>query len=206
MARRSFLRSANVESAELWRQVGEYLLLRRLRMGFKNPIDVQRAGGPTYATIQKHERGEIASTASLDQHATALQLSSVDVLRAVLAADATQHPISAEQSRLVDRYDRMNPIGRAALLTMAEALAGAQPAIPTHRRQPQTAVVRHASVTLSATGDSTGTPPIFRYHPPAALSAAALRPRSPVRPARSSESTRRPTPPRSPSGHRTATP
>lgn len=75
--------NVNVTPDELWRAVGEALLQLRHRRGWK-PIDVERAGGPSYKTVQAIEHGQVGTVQSLTQHATALNVSIVDVIQAVL--------------------------------------------------------------------------------------------------------------------------
>ncbi|MGE0041505.1 MAG: hypothetical protein AB7H88_21585 [Vicinamibacterales bacterium] len=106
------------DDAAVWRAVGELLLVLRTRRGW-NAIDIDRAGGPNYSTVQEQERGLIRSTASLHKHATALGVSVEDVLREVLGG---QEQWTAEEARLVRKYRTTTVEGRSALVAMAQAL------------------------------------------------------------------------------------
>jgi hypothetical protein len=108
-----------VDLEELLQAVGEHLQRARLQRKWK-PIHVERAGGPTYKTVQAIENGEAGHFESLEKFAKALELSIVDVLYAVLASRET--PLSPEAALLVRRFNETTVAGRQALLAMATAL------------------------------------------------------------------------------------
>lgn len=114
-----FYNVANVTTAELWQSVGEELQRARLRRKWK-PLDVERADGPSYKTVQAIEAGDVGTVESLDKYARALHLSIVDVLYSVLASRET--PLSPEASQIVRRFSETTIAGRAALLQVANAL------------------------------------------------------------------------------------
>jgi hypothetical protein len=108
---------------EMCQAVGEHLQRARLARKWK-PIDVERAGGPSYKTVQAIENGEAGNFESLHKCATALQLSIVDVLYAVLAA--RERPLSPEAAHIVQKFNEATIAGRTALLSVASALPPAQ--------------------------------------------------------------------------------
>ena len=116
--------NAGVTPEDLWRAVGESLLLHRNRRGW-NASDVERHGGPSYKTVQKHERGDIANVEKLAMHTEALGLSLVDVLRAAL--DRTSVPLSPEAAQIVRKFESTTLQGRQALLTVAQLLPDVAP-------------------------------------------------------------------------------
>jgi len=113
----------DVNSSEMWQAVGEQLQRARLLRKWK-PIDVERAGGPSYKTVQAIENGEAGNTESLEKCARALNLSIVDVLYAVLASRET--PLSPEAAHIVRKFTETTIAGRTALLSVANALPPAQ--------------------------------------------------------------------------------
>lgn len=115
----------NVTPEELWSAVGETLQRARLSRKLK-PMDVERAGGPSYKTVQAIEAGDVGTVDSLDKCARALGLSLVDVLYAVLASRET--PLSPEAAQIVRRFSETTIAGRAALLQVANALPSHVPA------------------------------------------------------------------------------
>ena len=122
----------NVTPTEMWHAVGEHLQRVRLRRKLK-PIDVERADGPSYKTVQAIENGEAGTTDGLDKYARALQLSIVDVLHDVLATRET--PLSPEAAQIVRKFNETTIAGRQALLMVANALppapsASGTPPIP----------------------------------------------------------------------------
>jgi len=114
-----FYNVTSVTSAEMWQSVGEELQRARLRRKWK-PLDVERAGGPSYKTVQAIEAGDVGTVESLDKYARALHLSIVDILYSVLASRET--PLSPEASQIVRRFSETTIAGRAALLQVANAL------------------------------------------------------------------------------------
>jgi hypothetical protein len=118
-----------VTPAELWKAVG--VALQRARLDrHEKPIDVERAGGPTYKTVQAIEAGDAGTVDSLEKCARALDLSIVDVLHAVLESRVT--PLSPEAAQIVRKFAETTVAGRTALLATANALplAEAPPAPP----------------------------------------------------------------------------
>lgn len=83
-------------------------------------MDVERAGGPSYKTVQAIEAGDIGTVDSLDKCATALGLSLVDVLSSVLTAQLT--PLSPEAAQVVRKFAETTVEGRHALVAIAKAL------------------------------------------------------------------------------------
>lgn len=113
----------NVTSTEMLQAVGEELQRARLARKWR-PIDVERAGGPSYKTVQAIENGEAGNFESLDKCAAALQLSIVDVFYSVLASRET--PLSPEAAHIVQKFSQTTIAGRTALLSVANALPPAQ--------------------------------------------------------------------------------
>jgi hypothetical protein len=122
-----FFYPARVTAEELWRRVGEILLLHRTRRGWDR-IDVQRAGGPNYATVEKIELGQIGQVEKLEQTIAALGLDLPGVLRAAL--DTGGVAMSPEAAQLVSVFTRTTVQGRQALLQVAQALPLVEPEPP----------------------------------------------------------------------------
>jgi hypothetical protein len=116
--------NVTVTPAELWKAVGQALQRARLDRHEK-PIDVERAGGPTYKTVQAIEAGDAGTVDSLEKCARALDLSIVDVLHAVLESRVT--PLSPEAAQIVRKFAETTVAGRTALLATANALPLAEP-------------------------------------------------------------------------------
>jgi hypothetical protein len=111
--------NVTVTPAELWKAVG--VALQRARLDrHEKPIDVERAGGPTYKTVQAIEAGDAGTVDSLEKCARALDLSIVDVLHAVLESRVT--PLSPEAAQIVRKFAETTVAGRTALLATANAL------------------------------------------------------------------------------------
>lgn len=125
--------NGGVKPEQLWRAVGEILLLARSRKGW-NASDVERHGGPSYHTVNKNERGGAGSVSVLTQHADALGLSIVDVLRSAL--EQSEQPLTPEAAALVRKFEATTVAGRQALLALAQALPDAEPEPPGPRRLP----------------------------------------------------------------------
>lgn len=116
--------NVTVTSAEMWQAAG--LVLQRARLDRKwKPIDVERAGGPTYKTVQAIEDGRVGNVKNLEKFAEALQISLVDVLHGVLASRVT--PLSPEAAQVVRKFAETTVAGRTALLAMANALPHGEP-------------------------------------------------------------------------------
>lgn len=116
--------NAGVTPEDLWRAVGEILLVHRTRKKW-NPIDVERHGGPTYKTVQAIELGDVGRVDMLARHAEALGLSIVDVLRSAL--DQSKSKISPEAARIVRKFQATTVEGREALMALARALPDEKP-------------------------------------------------------------------------------
>ena len=96
--------------------------LQRARLSRKwKPIDVERAGGPSYKTVQAIENGEAGNIESLDKCARALGFSIVDVLYAVLTSRET--PLSPEAAHIVRKFNETTIAGRQALLSVGKRIA-----------------------------------------------------------------------------------
>lgn len=120
--------NVDVTSAELWKAVGKALKLRRVEMNWR-PIDVERAGGPSYKTVQAIEAGDAGTVESLDKCARALELSIVDILQAVIESKLT--PLTPEAAHVVRKFNQMTVRGRSAIVALADALPrAASPAVP----------------------------------------------------------------------------
>jgi hypothetical protein len=111
----------------MWRALGKYLRDARLDRQLR-PTDVERAGGPSYKTVQAIEDGQAGNTESLDKYATALGLQLPDIINAVLEARET--PLSPEAAYIVKIFNETTIAGRAALLAMANALPPARSDVP----------------------------------------------------------------------------
>lgn len=126
--------NAGVTPEELWRAVGEMLLVQRNRRNW-NASDVERHGGPTYKTVQAIEKGRVGRVDNLARHAEALGLSLVDLLRAALSK--TNKALSPEAEQVVRKFERTTVEGRQALLALAQALPDAAEAtLEAPRRSP----------------------------------------------------------------------
>lgn len=104
---------------ELWRAVGEALLVQRTRRQW-NASDVERIGGLTYKTVQKIEQGRAGRVDKLTAYADALGLSIVDVIESVLSQE--REPLSPEAVQIVRKYAQTTVKGRTALVALAQAL------------------------------------------------------------------------------------
>jgi hypothetical protein len=111
--------NVDVTPGEMWQAVGKMLQHARVDRNWR-PIDVERAGGPSYKTVQAIEAGDIGTVESLDKCAGALDLSIVDILQSVLASTIT--PLSPEAAQVVRKFTQTTVAGRTALLSMAHAL------------------------------------------------------------------------------------
>lgn len=111
---------SRVTNEEFWRAVGEFLLIQRTRKGL-NPIDIDRAGGPDYATVQSIEKGKVGQTRTLEGHANALGMSLPDLFRAVLSSEDTE-PATPELTQVVKKFRSTDVLGRQAMLALAQAL------------------------------------------------------------------------------------
>jgi transcriptional regulator with XRE-family HTH domain len=111
--------NVDVTPAELRQGVGQALERARLNRKWK-PIDVERAGGPSYKTVQAIENGDLGTVESLEKCARALGVSIVDVLYSVLASRET--PLSPEAAQIVRIFSETTVAGRTALLALANAL------------------------------------------------------------------------------------
>lgn len=115
--------NAGVNPDDLWRAVGEILLVRRNRLKW-NTSDVMRHGGPNYKTVGAIERGKVGRVGELTRHAEALGLSIVDVLRSALDKSSTK--LTPEAAAVVRHFERTTVAGRQALVTTAQALPDAE--------------------------------------------------------------------------------
>lgn len=111
-----------VTTAEMWQAVAKELAHARVDRKWR-PMDVQRAGGPSYKTVQVIDAGDIGTVETLDKYATALGLALVDVLYSVLESRKT--PLSPEAAFLVRRYTETTIEGRTALIALGHALPDA---------------------------------------------------------------------------------
>jgi len=122
--------NVSVTSSEMWLLVGRHLERARLDRKWRS-IDIERAGGPSYKTVQAIDGGDAGTVDSLEKYARALDLSIVDILQAVLASTVT--PLSPEAAQLVRKFNETTVAGRQALLAMALALPSegeSRPPIP----------------------------------------------------------------------------
>lgn len=119
--------NVSVTPSEMWLLVGRHLERARLDRKWR-PIDIERAGGPSYKTVQAIDAGDAGSVTSLEKYARALDLSIVDILQAVLAT--TETPLSPEAARLVRKFNGTTVDGRQALLMMEHALPWAVETMP----------------------------------------------------------------------------
>jgi hypothetical protein len=128
----------------MWNEVGKILEQTRIQRKLR-PMDVERAGGPSYKTVQAIDNGQIGNVESLDKYARALKLSIVDILHDVLAAKTTA--LSPEAAQVVRKFVQTTVEGRTAMLSVANALplAAATSGVP--------------STTTDAAAPSKGRPP-----------------------------------------------
>jgi hypothetical protein len=111
--------NVSVTPGEMWRDVGKVLRDARLDKHL-TPLDVERAGGPTYKTVQAIEDGRAGNVRNLEKCAAAPQLSIVDVLYAVL--NSRERPLSPEAAQIVRTYAETTVAGRTALVALSNAL------------------------------------------------------------------------------------
>ena len=104
---------------EMWLAVGRVLKKTRQDRNL-TPTDVERAGGPSYKTVQAIEAGEAGTVESLDKSARALGLSIVDVLVFVLESRAT--PLTAQEAAVVRGFNETTVPGQQAILQLVQAL------------------------------------------------------------------------------------
>jgi hypothetical protein len=90
------------------------------------PIQVERAGGPTYKTVQAIEDGRAGTVKNLEKYAEVLNISIVDVLHGVLTARTT--PLTPEAAHLVRKFAETMVEGRTALIAMSNAVPTPGPA------------------------------------------------------------------------------
>ena len=119
--------NVNVTPSELWQKVGGRLELARMARKWR-PMDVERAGGPSYKTVQAIDNGSVGTVGSLQEYAGALGLSIVDILHDVLASSTTA--LSPEAAQVVRKFNETTVAGRTALLAMANALPSAEAVTP----------------------------------------------------------------------------
>jgi hypothetical protein len=117
----------DVTAADLWLKVGKLLKQHRDDRKWR-PIDVERAHGPSYKTVQAIEDGTVGTVESLEKFAHALDLSIVDVLQSILASTVT--PLSPEAAQVVRKFSQTTVDGRQAMLSLVRALPDA-PTAPT---------------------------------------------------------------------------
>jgi hypothetical protein len=120
--------TVTVTDTELWLAVVRVLQRARLDKKWK-VLDVERAGGPTYKTVQMIEEGQIGTIDKLTSCARALGLTAVDILAHVI--ETQQQPLSPEAAQIVRKFAEMTVEGRTALLATANALAVAAAPSPT---------------------------------------------------------------------------
>lgn len=117
---------AFVTDDELWVAIGRALRDIREAKGWFNVIDVQNAGHghPNYATVQKHERGQLKTFAMLSDHTKALGMSVADLFAGVLAPILNE-PLTREAMTLVRLFEHQLSVkDRTLLLATADRLAG----------------------------------------------------------------------------------
>ena len=119
--------TVSVTSGDLWKGVGKTLKLKRIDRDWR-PIDVERAGGPSYKTVQAIEKGQAGNVESLDKYARALNLSIVDILYGVLASETTA--LSPEAAHVVRMFAQTTVEGRTAILAIVNALPPAAVVMP----------------------------------------------------------------------------
>lgn len=111
--------NVSVTSAEMWQAVGKVLASKRLDRRWR-PIDIQRAGGPSYKTVQAIDAGDVGTVESLEKYAGALKLSIVDILHSVLESRLT--PLTPEAAHVVRKFAETTVDGRTAILAVANAV------------------------------------------------------------------------------------
>lgn len=111
--------NVDVNPADLWIQVGKVFERHRIDRKWR-PIDVQRADGPSYKTVQAIENGIVGTVESLDKYARVLDLSIVDILQSVLAASVT--PLTPEAAHVVRIFYGTTVAGRTAIMALSNAL------------------------------------------------------------------------------------
>lgn len=129
--REAVLTMLAVTERELWKAVGLQLVSRRMEKHW-NPIDVERHGGPNYATVQAIERGNVGRVDKLELHAKALGVDLVDLLATILAP--TTQPLTLEERMIVRGYQAARVRGRRALVALAETLL--EETLPTSTESP----------------------------------------------------------------------
>jgi transcriptional regulator with XRE-family HTH domain len=103
----------------MWADVGKVLQRARMERQWRL-MDVERAGGPSYKTVQAIEQGEVGTVESLEKCAQALDLSIVDILQSVLDSRVT--PLTPEAAHVVRKFVETTVAGRSAMLAVANAL------------------------------------------------------------------------------------
>jgi transcriptional regulator with XRE-family HTH domain len=111
--------NVGVTSADMWQAVGD--LLAQARHAKKwTATDVERAGGPSYKTVQAIETGQAGNVESLQKCAQALGLELVDILHAVLESKVT--PLTPEAAHVVRAFTETTVAGRSAFVALANAV------------------------------------------------------------------------------------
>lgn len=110
-------------SDELWKAVGGALAVRTLQRKW-TPIDIERAGGPHYKTVQRIDRGEIGNIANVERYANVLGTSVVELLQTILKP---VEGLTPEMMEIAQRYERMTVRARSSMLSVAMALSEETP-------------------------------------------------------------------------------
>ena len=111
--------NVGVTPAEMWQAVGKVLERARLDRKWR-PVDVERAGGPSYKTVQAIDAGDAGTVEMLEKYAHALGLSIVDILDSVLTS--TRTPLTPEAAHVVRKFYGTTVEGRHAMVTVSNAL------------------------------------------------------------------------------------
>lgn len=122
--------NVDVTTADMLVAVGQ--ALQRIRLDKKwKPIDVERADGPSYKTVQTIEEGNAGHVESLDKCARALGVEIVDILYSVL--ESRVKPLTPEASMIVRVFNETT----VEMRTTFVALANAAKVLQAHEQQAQ---------------------------------------------------------------------
>jgi hypothetical protein len=80
-------------------------------------MDIERAGGPSFKTVENIEAGDAGTVQTLDKYARVLNLSIVNILSDILTPPA----LSPEAAHIVRRFNRMSVRSRIAMVAAADA-------------------------------------------------------------------------------------
>ncbi len=105
----------------VWHSIGARLAAERRRRGWTLD-DVEAAGGPNYAVVRSHERGQIRTIHALERHVRAFGWSVPELFVPEARAARQAAALTDDIRALVAAYRRTTDEGRRALELIAAQL------------------------------------------------------------------------------------